>query len=270
LDAAIQGVDQGHGVFIKLSNRSPKDASLNMTRTHDCIRELIRASDCSAMPEMVNEEVAIVNKACSESLQVRTGAAALRLLLESERVYVDLMQHRLFLEEAECFSLAIAVRQWCDDLNPDWEFRLFVMNGATTALTIYNDLHFDAVMLYNKSRIEGMILATWTDVKDDIHKHVDDYCIDFAITPDLQKIFIIEVNAFIPPIAGSGLFDYHEEADHQLLMHGPFSFRLRQEPLQSHEQSVAGGVRTLHPPLLALMRNERQRATKASSSCAVS
>lgn len=277
LDGAIRGIDQGHGTFVKLSIRSPKDASLNMTKTYDGVRARIRSStlrlvDGKPTPETVSEDIAIMQQACAESLRARDGKHALRLLLESERAYTDLTAHMLYLEDGEPFNLQVAVREWCPDLNPDWEFRLFVMSEEPTALTIYNDFFYDEAIVHQKSAIEAMIVETWREVCDRIHLHTTSYCIDFAVTPDLQKVFIVEVNNFLPPLAGSGLFSFSDDLDRKLLDEGPFTFRVREAALHRHEQEVEGGVRTLHPPLRALMEAERSSKAReeAGSGCVVS
>jgi len=54
---------------------------------------------------------------------------------------------------------------------------------------------------------------------------------------------------------------------YQLLEEGPFSFRIRTEPLENHTIEVEGvGVRTIHPPLTKMMMNERlQRGKKTNA-----
>jgi hypothetical protein len=118
-------------------------------------------------------------------------------------------------------------------VNPDWEFRLFVADHQATALTIYNDFFYDVNIVNEKDRIQDMILSCWESVRANIRPQTASYCIDFAVLPDLSQIYIIEVNDFLPPIAGSGLFDYKQETDRALLAQGPFSFRIREEPLSS-------------------------------------
>uniref|UniRef100_A0A7S4DHE3 Cell division cycle protein 123 n=2 Tax=Lotharella globosa TaxID=91324 RepID=A0A7S4DHE3_9EUKA len=255
------------GVFIKLSTRSPKDASLNLTKTHEHIKSNIRASSLvlggggeegKASKEIVKEDLRFVNEAASSSLCVTTGAEALRLLLESDRAHSDITANQLYLEGDENFNLQIAVREWCSDVDSDWEFRLFVVDGKSTALTIYNDFYYDARIVANKEAIQAQILSLWEKVRHSIDKKTKNYCIDFAVTPSLEKTFIIEVNNFLAPIAGSGLFKYNKMEDRKLLEEGPFSFRVRTAPLVALEEEIEGvGIRTLHPPLVAMMKAER-------------
>ena len=96
--------------------------------------------------------------------------------------------------------MSVAVRQWCEDVNPDWEFRLFVRAGEATALTVYNDFFFSQKMLDQREELQKLIMGYWDEVKDDIHINSKDYCIDFAVTPDLCKCYIIEINNFLPPV----------------------------------------------------------------------
>lgn len=209
---------------------------------------------------MVNTEIIAVNQAAFEANRVTNGQQALRLLLESDRVYTDIMTHKLYLEKDESFNLQLAVREWCDEIDPDWEFRLFVVDQHTTALTIYNDFFYDENIVIHKAKIEAMILECWSAVKNNIHRNVSLYCIDFALVPDLTRIFIIEVNAFQPPIAGSGLFVYANESDRKRLEKGPFSFRVRETPLNDFEQKTEQGhTRSLHPPLVKFIRKLQGR-----------
>jgi hypothetical protein len=42
--------------------------------------------------------------------------------------------------------------------------------------------------------------------------------------------WIVEINAFLPPLAGCGLYRYEDLTDRKLLLEGPFSFRVRDKP----------------------------------------
>mmetsp|Transcript_1151 Transcript_1151/g.1869 ORF Transcript_1151/g.1869 Transcript_1151/m.1869 type:complete len:257 (+) Transcript_1151:229-999(+) len=235
-----------------------------MTKTYDYIRARLKesklrlTSDGKITKEIVREDLSLINEACANSLCVRSGQEALRLILESDRAHSDITANRMYLEEGERFNLKIAVREWCEEYETDWEFRLFVMDGEPTALTIYNDFFFDERIVAHKAEIEKQIMQLWERVRDRIHRKSQNYCIDFALAASLEKIFIIEVNNFVAPVAGSGLFDYHKEADRKLLEEGPFSFRIRTKPLKNHAIEVEGvGFRTIHPPLTRMMMNER-------------
>lgn len=210
------------GAFIKLSTRSPKDATLNLTRTYHHIRRKLAESKLNLLPntkpgtEIVAEDLDILNEACTRTLRVTNGNEALRLLLESDRAHADISAHQLYLEGEEKFNLKIAARKWCDEIDSNWEFRLFVVKGMPTALTIYNDFYFDERILKAKEQIEEVILNQWRKVKDKVHRKSKNYCIDFAVTPSLEKVFIIELNNFLAPVAGSGLFEYHNAKDRKV------------------------------------------------------
>jgi len=59
------------GAFVKLSTRSPKDASLNMTKTYDYIRARLKesklrlTSDGKITKEIVREDLSLINEACA-------------------------------------------------------------------------------------------------------------------------------------------------------------------------------------------------------------
>ena len=51
-----------------------------------------------------------------------------------------------------------------------------------------------------------------------------EYSIDFALSPDLLTVFVIEINNFLPPLAGCGLFDYYSMTDRQIIAGALFPF----------------------------------------------
>ena len=42
----------------------------------------------------------------------------------------------------------------------------------------------------------------------------------------------------MPPLAGSGLFDYHSKTDHHILFHGPYEFRIHENPIMVEDDCV--------------------------------
>ncbi|CAF0830003.1 unnamed protein product [Didymodactylos carnosus] len=232
--------------FIKLSVRSPKDAVFCLLSTREIIRERIAASvaaGCSEINEL-NEDVSAIKWAAWRGLRVSSGAQAIQLLLRSDRVYVDILQHELFLqtqpstskEENATFNLNVIVREFFEGFHPNWEYRGFVSGGIRTGLTAYNPWILDPQQLANKDRILELISSVWTQVESKIIK-ISDYSIDFAVAPTCMdgQCWVIEVNAFLPPLAGSGLFSMQSPVDRNIIKNGPFEFRMRDTAVSEND-----------------------------------
>lgn len=251
------------GAFVKLSIRSPKDSALNMTSTRQLIRSLLAGSTQElGSAAATNEDICAMCNACAQVLRCHDGSHALRLLLESDRVYKDLVAHELLLPEGEDFNLKLIVREWDDAINGDWEFRAFVVDGKLTCVTQYNDFVFDARISANKEVIRAMIYECWQAVRPNIKSK--NYCIDFAVLPDLSSTLIVEVNAVLPPIAGSGLFDWQDPVDMKIIRSGgaddaAFEFRVREIEV------LPESTRQIHPPLVKFIQSLRDEATQQPS-----
>lgn len=78
-------------------------------------------------------------------------------------------------------------------------------------------------MLKKRDQILAKIHSVWDKIHGKIP--IQNYCVDFAVQPDCSQCWIVEVNAFLPPLAGSGLFQMHVAADRDIIYNGPFTFR---------------------------------------------
>jgi hypothetical protein len=119
--------------------------------------------------------------------------------------------------------------------NPFYEFRGFCSNGQMTALTIYNPWIYDPILIQKKSQIFELILNLWKKIR--ILYHGKDYCLDFALNDELTEVYLIEINAFLPPLAGSGLFDMTKEKDRNIIKFGTPTPILGEDPNQDNETS---------------------------------
>lgn len=112
-------------------------------------------------------------------------------------------------------------------------------------------VRYDKRILIQKQKILEKILQVWDRVSftwpvnwernanqlRQAHKSLslDNYSIDFCFSPDLevrregktvqlllnfQKCWVVEVNAFLPPLAGCGLFNYDDPVDRKLMLDG--------------------------------------------------
>jgi hypothetical protein len=236
IDEIIQTHYAKEGVFFKLSVRSPKDAPMFMSSCRRIIQEKIHQSNLTVdSPLSLSEDVSILRYSMWKSLQCRSSKEVITVLLRSERAYIDLLQHDLFLkgDKDENFHLNLHFFPFVgqdEGFDPDWEFRGFVVNGQRTCLTIYSPWVYKPEIVENKKKIQEKIFSLWDQVQPKIKS--ENYCLDFAVSVDLKNCWIVEVNNFLPPLAGCGLFKYSDiEGDRKILFEGPFEFRIKDDPI---------------------------------------
>jgi hypothetical protein len=220
------------GIFIKLSVRSPKDSAMLMDSYRDHLRHHIQNSSIPPdSPYALGDDVAAIRYANWQSTCCYTSEEALLLLVRSDRVHLDVQHHELFCEgdKTNSFHLELHVSAFFHDFDPAYEFRGFVSNGQRTALTIYNPWVYDDMLIAKEADVLEQILQLWDSLIPKIRS--TNYSLDFAVSRDFQHIWIIELNNFLPPLAGSGLFQFHDENDKKVLFEGPFEFRIRKTPV---------------------------------------
>eukprot|EP01126_Amoeba_proteus_P039559 TRINITY_DN4183_c0_g2_i2.p1 TRINITY_DN4183_c0_g2~~TRINITY_DN4183_c0_g2_i2.p1 ORF type:complete len:114 (-),score=22.62 TRINITY_DN4183_c0_g2_i2:13-354(-) len=97
------------------------------------------------------------------------------------------------------------VRQFVS-IPPEYEFRAFVMNGNLTATTTVPQLYYSSLLFKNRRRIGAIISNFWyRKIKEKVS--FQDYTIDFALSSDLETIWVLELN-YPPPITDTILFEY--------------------------------------------------------------
>lgn len=240
LDAAVRrAMSGGSGAFVKLSVRSPKDSIFNISRFYTEAREaLIQMAGPSLGPSdpmALSVQVAAIRHAAWRSMCVRSGREALELLLRSERVYIDVLQHELFCKgsKVENFNLNVHVAPFVETFDPQLEFRGFVAGGRRAALTTYSPFAYSAQLIPRKRAALARITSVWDEADKRISGKCRDYSIDFALSPDLKRCWVVEINAFLPPLAGAGLFDMQDPLDAAKVTgkSDTFEFRIREKPL---------------------------------------
>jgi len=230
LDAALVAMKKG--AFLKLSVRSPKDAAFYLSSTYKLVHQRVEESQCAFdSPEMLSENVSIIKSATWQALRVATGAEALQVLLRSDRIYIDILQHDLF--HGANFNLNLHVMEFFDQFDPDFEFRYFVVDSKRTGLSVYNPWVFHPDMVEKKDTIFSLIESTMDQAQPKIASNT--YSVDFAVSLALNKCWLVEVNEFVPPLAGSGLFSMRCANDRDILQNGPFEFRVRTDPVTASE-----------------------------------
>lgn len=229
----IEKILVSKSAFIRLSTRSPKDSALTSSVTKRLLVDLINKSAYDKdSEEAQTEDIIFFTRALGHALQIRSADDAMALLFRSQRTFGDLMNAELFL--GDDFEMNVILRRWVD-IYPEWEFRAFVYQNQITSCTQYNPHCYVPEMAKNKDKVQELILAKWNEVKGDIPR--SSYTIDFVLEPSLQQVWVVEVN-HLPPVAGTGMFDWDVKADREIIEHGPFELRVRTELDKTAKDSI--------------------------------
>jgi len=231
------GVAEGCGAFVRLSSRSPKDT------VHKNLFELY-TGEVKVLKEEGREENDVTRKiaftrANVRILRVKSGKEAMQLMLTSSRVHEDLQMTCTLLKGKPDYTVAtqIVIRKW-ENILPEWEMRAFVFGGKLTAISQYYKSTFVPELVQKKKNIEERMIEFWEKNIKTIfmEKGVADYVVDFAVHPNSDKIWIVEINN-PPPVAGQGCFIWENEIDMKIIRGElPFEFRILEkapdDPLQ--------------------------------------
>lgn len=205
IDGAIAALQGGSGagpggVFVKLSSRSPKDATIADDRMRAEFDRLVadgaidRQNPDSLMRGLLRSSLV--------ALRVQTGQEAVGLLKMSHRIKEDLDLALAAREatgsapESELMQVQVMVRPWVPGLLPATEFRAIVYGGELRGISQYfSECYFAELAAEGaKERIRDRIMACFAEVKPRIA--LQNYVIDFAVLP--ERVLVIELNVYAP------------------------------------------------------------------------
>lgn len=229
------------GVFVRMDSRSPKDAALNSRKVYDELAKEINARPHTDVHSQacVNDDVIAYWRAISRGQRVLDGEEALNLFLRSNRVYEDIVRGKLSQQQA--YKANMVLRKWAD-IDPDLEFRTFVVKGEVTGITQYHMRLYNPKFHEHTESIKKQILEKIAELNPKIHAPNSTYTIDFVFSPDFSQCSMIEIND-PPPTAGTSLFIWDNEEDRRILSLGPVTLRVVEQgqPWVEHTD--------MHPPL---------------------
>lgn len=137
-----------------------------------------------------NQEYIAFCESSIQALKVTSGAEAMELLINSERVFVDLLSA---ITVPELFKVKLIIREWTDELPYSMEFRGFVYNNNLNALSQYDYTAFYPHLLKNKENIAKSVRDFFdSEVKKKLESFKN-YVIDFGIL-NSGKVIVIELN----------------------------------------------------------------------------
>ena len=260
IDQLMADKFQGRSAFMRLSDRSPKDADPLEPQLvwHEYLQRLEEAqaevrypegfpSEPSNSPETSSshaeeglslEDLASNTKMIAigrvNFLRVTNGSEAMSLLLTSERVFSDCLD---WLQYGE--PVMIALREFEPEVVLENEFRAFVFRHQLTAISQYDHYtYYPALQGARQSRLKALIHAEWQRIHPLVGE--ESYCIDFCYLPSKDSVRMIEISPFLP-CTGPACFNW--KLDYPLLADPSPSFdAIHFRTVQKPRANLAGVI----------------------------
>ncbi len=208
-----------YAVFTRLSTRSPKDAVYSKgTTNHEQLLQILKNSLNNKnidKESQLNQDWILLRSAATEALKTYNGKETLHLLLNSERVYMDLTES---LSYPNLWDMKLVLRKFVP-LNYGREFRGFVYNKRLTAISQYDStLYFPELKNKSKKILKQINDFFQTRVKNNVFSN--NYIIDFAVKDFVDKktkshddkTYVIEINPF-DKLTSGGLFSWDKDLE---------------------------------------------------------
>ena len=239
------------GAFVRLSGRSPKEGE-----PYDANKVIQNyENNLIKLEKMYNlkkdsPQLKILSFIRSNILKVDNAKEALNLLLSSERIHFDLND---LIQEGGKEMLAL--REFCEDLCDDLEFRAFIYDNKLTAITQYDHyIKFDHI-IQNKDKYQKMIHDYWNkNIKNRIK--TPNYSIDFAIIND--KVISIEMSPFMK---STGPCCLKWEIDFEEMMHGEGNLKVNENDYEDIDEVLIPDFilgKEVLEPYDALLHNKKE------------
>lgn len=267
IDAAIRenfGLNTKHRkkVFVKLSTRSPKDSftvfnraladfqgqlsaeQLMVSATSDSDnnddeiegegekeKEKEKNETKEKILKTANDRLCVFSDLMIQHSAVESGDEAIRIMLDSFRVYEDIDEAYAEGKESRGSQLNIVIRGWDHRIKSACEFRGFVWNYELTCVGQYwHHLFFPS--LQNKNFQEQIATEIQTFYESQLKSSMPVPCamLDLAYLGS-GKVLLVEINPLTDGLGSfpgsTGLFHYEEKV---LRGEAPFEFRVCQKP----------------------------------------
>ena len=117
--------------------------------------------------------------------------------MQSDRVHQDLSMMLLRHTDLE-FQVEMVVRRWDARIDPEYEFRVFVVDNAISAVSQYYDLCYVPEIAAHRDEIRERIDRYFVEqVRDRVR--IPTYTVDLALSPTSEHIWLIELVLPQPP-----------------------------------------------------------------------
>jgi hypothetical protein len=253
IESSIRSINKqvggNNGVFVRMSNRSPKDGAVLLPKDKTIASIYETALKGIDEDDNNNKMVAICDVQmqllrCTESKQV------LNLLLTSERVYADLLL-ALDCQEAsknDEWSTSVILREWQPKLKQDFEFRVFVCNDKVTAISQYNHwCVYDSLHGKPNQELKERLHAYAMKVHPYVNQH--EYVIDLAVVGN--DILVVELNPF-DSTTGACMFDWRADKE---ILHGSTDSK---EPAFRVRETIMPGLKSTVKSMLTQEEKEKR------------
>lgn len=141
--------------------------------------------------EIFQEEYIKFNICLTKCLQSRDGSYAMDLLLNSERVYADLL---LAVEFPEKFSIKFSFME-VKEFDVDMEFRGIVCKNSLNALS-QMDIIFSKRLKESTEKIKDLIVDFFNEKVQKKMEKFENYVIDFGVEYEKQQVYVLEIIPF--------------------------------------------------------------------------
>eukprot|EP01126_Amoeba_proteus_P036752 TRINITY_DN3755_c0_g2_i3.p1 TRINITY_DN3755_c0_g2~~TRINITY_DN3755_c0_g2_i3.p1 ORF type:complete len:184 (+),score=37.72 TRINITY_DN3755_c0_g2_i3:691-1242(+) len=143
-------------------------------------------------------------------MKITNAKQCIEIFYRSERIHGDF---EIAMKVPERWCENFVIRKWTP-MDCIMEFRTWVVNGKTTAISQYSNLIVNPVLVENSVKIKKELLNFFTThVKDQLAQKYTHYVVDYGFEPgSLDRVWVVEVNPFMPT-TGSVLFDWAKDAD---------------------------------------------------------
>ena len=236
-------IDTSNGFFVRLSSRSPKDATMfepYLTQTKKSMYKILKQRIKNGEPNDYNTQTIAFFQACVNEMRVYTVQDIIDLLCNSERVLIDFNTWIIGYNDDNIFDMKLVIREW-KDIGVGSEYRAFVgPNGNLNALCQYYNFLYFPYVAKNKMAIQQKIQTFYEDELKRLFTENEQLLpcvVDFVIlgqededkTLDEAKVKVVELNIFhdydnkVKISSGSEMFDWSKDKD--VLLNGPFEFK---------------------------------------------
>ena len=204
-----------NGAFLRLCGRSPKDAEpLEREKLVSKYLGNLAKLQAEGFPKTSNTKLIAIAR--TNWMSVCNGREAMSLLLTSERVFTDLHDWIKYGEPEQ-----IVLREFCEDIRIDYEFRGFINKNQLNAISQYDHYAIYPYLDDQVPKITEKLFEKWREVHPFIGQ--ESYVMDFLFNPNTEEVTVIEISPFLP-CTGAALF--HWKNTKEVLENGPFEFRL--------------------------------------------
>ncbi|ELP88860.1 hypothetical protein EIN_475520 [Entamoeba invadens IP1] len=239
-------ISQAHwnGYFVRLGTRSPKDAFtekmfFDFSKNLKMLFTARIESYHGQIPENWAKTFSVYDymdysKARFSCWKCKTSEEALSLFTNSDRVLNDIERILKLEIDPQKFEV-LALREWCDELDPWYEFRAVVYKDNLTALTQYDSRFVLDNVIQNPKEVEDVVKTFFTKefkrnfcekrdkLQEEERKRLESYVIDFAYLQKTKTVKVVEINSFCS-LCGVSLFKWEKDI---LVLFGKTHFEFR-------------------------------------------